>query len=69
MAWIYQPPADRLIQELGFIEPEDEIKRIIVWKVDSLHKGEEFCGSAVRVAGSFSPRFFPFSGFAFLCLI
>lgn len=37
-AGIYQPPAYRPVKELGFVQPEDKEKRIIVWKVDVQHK-------------------------------
>jgi hypothetical protein len=65
VAWIYQSPADGFIKELGFIQPEDKTERIIVWKVDTLQKGKEFCGSTVRVTGSFITTFFTFFRFRF----
>lgn len=68
MLWIDQSPADGFIKELGFIQPEDKIKRIIIWKMDALQKGKEFCGSAVRIAGSFLTMFFTFFGFCFFML-
>ena len=63
-----QPSADGFIKELGFIQPEDKIKRIIVWKVDALHKWKEFCSGTVRVAGSFITTFFTFFRFWFFML-
>lgn len=65
MAWIYQSPADGFIKELGFIQPKYKVERIIVWKVDTLHKRKEFCGSTVCVAGSFITTFFALFGFRF----
>lgn len=38
MAWIDQSPADGFIKELGCIQPEDKVERIIVWKVDVLYE-------------------------------
>ena len=58
-------PADGFIKELGFIQPEDKKKRIIVWKVDALHKWKGFCGSTVRVAGRFTTMFLTFFWFRF----
>ena len=60
-----QPSADGFIKELGFIQPEDKKKRIIVWKVDALHNWKEFCGSTVRVAGSLITMFFTLLRFCF----
>ena len=65
MARIYQSPADGFIKELGFIQPEDKVERMIVWKVDTLQKRKEFCGSTVRVAGSLITMFFTLLRFCF----
>lgn len=65
---IYQSHTDGVIKELGFIQPEDKEERIIVWKVDALYKGKEFCDSTVRVAGSFITPFFTFFRFHFFML-
>ena len=55
---IYQSLADRRIEKLGFVQPKDKVKGIIVWKVHALHKWKEFCGSAVSVARGFITAFF-----------
>ena len=68
MAWINQSPADGFIKELGFIQPEDQPERVLIRKVDALHKGKELCGGTVRVAGGFITMFFPFFRFGFFML-
>jgi len=68
MPGCYQPFAYRYVKELCLIQPEDKVKRVIVRKVDALHKWKEFSGGAFCVTWSFVTVFFTFFRFWFFML-
>ena len=65
---MYQSPFDGFIKKQGFIQPEDQKKGVVVWKVDALHQRKEFSGSTVCVAGSFITPSFTCLRFRFFML-
>ena len=64
----YQTFADRYVKELCLIQPEDKAERIIVWKVDALHKRKGLSSGAFGVTWGFVTTFFYFFGFWFFML-